>query len=349
MTTFPQVVRIPPIKWAVKSVFSVYLAMIRAEDIKYAFVKRKERQFIAESIQHFVYTHYIQQFHISAVAENQICLLLQAIEHHMKYDKGCLLFALQMGLTNKNVQPELDPADSHFILSLIKCLATSGELGGDVSIDGIDHTLLPPPAFASASKSVFSNLGNNARESNSKSMLGPKGAEFSGEILRSNAEAATRALFEKWFPDKGEDCSMKISAMPSARRDVRYIDIHDYLEISVEQWKSVRSIWEDHLEFLFTHYCCVYHLLHPLIFYNDQGSIGRDVTLLLTSRAPPGEVKKRIVPYIDRISAAARVNEIPRATKKEMTEGKSHQCFLILIDVVVIIISIIRIFHYVEI
>jgi hypothetical protein len=336
MLTFPLVLRIPPLQWTVKSIFAAYFGMIRTVDMQ-TLLERKAPP-VKTSLPDFVYEFYLKQFSLSAVAENQISLLLRACEFHQRAHKGVHLFALQFGIADKEASPEYDPVDTHFLLSVIRTLTNMGEMNGDVSFDHIESNLLPPTINAAMSvhmspPSALNRLSTmNCSVMSSSTSAQPRAAarlnmaaEFSNDVTRSSAEATTRALFEKWYPDKGEDCTMKVVAMQSSSRDGRMVNVHDYLEICVDQWKSVRAIWEDHIQFIFSHFCCVYHSLFPLTYYNDQGVLGRDAALVLTQRAAPQEVKKRIVPFIDRFIAAARVNEIPRVPggKSSQAEGET--------------------------
>lgn len=339
MLTYPLVLRIPPLQWTVKAIFAAYFAMIRTVDMQ-ALLARKAAP-VKISLPDFVYEFYLKQFSLSAVAENQISLLLRACEFHQRTHKGVYLFALQFGVMDKEANPDYDPVDTHFLLSVIRTLSNMGEMTGDLSFDHIESILLPPTVNAAMSVHMSPPSGLNRIASMNSSILSASTApaaqqprvaaktntqaEFSNDVSRSSAEATTRALFDKWYPDRGEDCAMKVVAMQSSSRDGRMVNVHDYLEICVDQWKSVRAIWEDHIQFLFSHFCCVYHSLHPLTYYNDQGVLGRDASLVLTQRAAPQEVKKRIVPYIDRFIAAARVNEIPRVPGGKSSQAEAVQ------------------------
>jgi hypothetical protein len=138
-----------------------------------------------------------------------------------------------------------------------------------------------------------------------------KDIDWQMEVNRSVAIATTKALFEHWAADKGEDFAIKVVTMAGSKIDSSRISFHDYLAVSVEQWRGTRAIWEDHLDYLFKQNSSVYNLVQPLFFYNDLGSRGRECTLTMTQRAGVGEPKKRVIPFSDRFTAAAKNNDNP--------------------------------------
>lgn len=338
MTSFPTVVRIPPLHWTVKSLFACYFGMIRQQDL----VGEDPSNICAVGkpkipLHDFAYEYYVKQFHIPCVAEVNLTQLLRACEHHKRDNKSVLVFCLQMGLSNKDNYPDYDAIDTDFILKIIRILAASGELVGDLNYES-PSTVFPMPSIISSSVPMINRPPMNTHFSMSQSILSVgsnqkqsirlnqkdaalQPGEFRQEIMRSSAVNATKAVFDKWYPDKGEDCAMKVEAMPSASRDVRFVSVHDYLEIAIDQWKGVRLVWSDHIQYLFGTYSNVYHAVAPLTYFNDQGSRGKDTILALASRAAPGEPKKRVVNYFERIMSAAKTNELPLSKRDKSDDG----------------------------
>ena len=344
-SSFPRVLRIPPIKWTVNALFSVYFAMIRHQDMQNVSMTSVSSNALGNpkvSLWEFAYDFYVKQFNIPPVAEIGFSQLLRSCDHYIRNNKSVLVFALQMGLTSKEVPPEYDAADTDFILKVIKCLSQMGQLISDLNSEAFDAALdpskhgmsvasAPPlskahqaPGFSMSQSilSVGSNQKHSIRLSQTNAHLVP--GELRTEILRSSAVATTRSIFEKWFPDKGEDCAMKVEAMPASKRDGINVSIHDYMEITLDQWKGVRLVWLDHIQYLFSTYCCVYHAITPLTYFNDLGSRGRDTVLTLTNRSAPGEPKKRVVDYFERLETAAKINELPR-TKSRSDDGSGNE------------------------
>lgn len=349
MSSYPIVLRIPPTHWTVKSLYAVYFAMIRHQDL----VVKKPDAALPNALNkakmplwEFALDFYVKQFHVPSIAEVHLCQLLRACDHHKRKNKSVLVFSLQMGLTSKESLPDYDESDTDFILKVIRELSKMGELVGDLHFDDIDIDNAQMP----------SNLGGSVIGSNSLQMLGTtangghfsltqsimsvgsqnktsvrlsqkntalKPGEFRSDILKASAVATTKVIFENFYPDKGEDCAMKVAAMPSTRRDGNHISIHDYLELTIDQYKGVRLVWLDHLQYLFATFSCVYHAVRPLTFFNDQGSRGRDAVLVLTSRAGPGEPKKRVVNFYERFVSAAKTNELHRSKRDKFDETPS--------------------------
>jgi hypothetical protein len=60
---------------------------------------------------------------------------------------------------------------------------------------------------------------------------------------------------------------------------MKYVNLDDYLELLLEPWDRVRTMWETHSRYLFREYCAVYHVLSESQFGNDRQQDDKDTVV----------------------------------------------------------------------
>jgi len=257
MTSFPHVLRLPPAAWVCQVILSIYIDKNEADQ---ASLLRDKRPKI--SMAEHVHNYFKNTLGLASAADAQVAQLLASCEVYMIKFRRIALFASQLGLHDKENPPNLDVRDSGFILSIINNLIKLGELVSEKS----------------SSKKKISKT--------SSVVIKP-------DILRSAAVTTLQSIFDKWLPDGGHDYVLKVKAMPSTERGLKYIDLDDYVELLIEPWHTVRLTWEDHLSFTFHENCTVHRVLSEAQFANDAGMREKDTIVSQLSKSSATDCTRR--------------------------------------------------------
>lgn len=186
MSSFPVVLRIPPVAWTCQTILSIYLDKLEADKENTQTAKEKA------SLSVYVYNYYKKYFGLTSSADAQVALLLKACEAHLKRQSRISLFASQIGLMSKEDPPNMDIRDTDFILQVIEVLLNCGELQSDVQ---------------KLKKQNNIQFGTFIRP----------------DISRSVAVSAVHTLFHNLLPDGGEDFAVKVKSLPASDLGPRYV------------------------------------------------------------------------------------------------------------------------------
>ena len=254
MSTYPQVLRIPPAAWVCQTIMAIYIDKIMVDEDRVT--KGLNKQTLAEHTYHF----FQRQLQMAVLADASAAQFIHALAHHQKTLRRVALFSSQMGMYEKEEAPNMDVRDTDFILTIIQQLMDLGELVPDKA---------------------------------SRRKLTKTSIVVKSDILRANALKTTEILFETWLPDGGQDYVLKVKSMQHTDKGHKYIDIDEFIEALIEPWHTVRLTWEDHINYLFREHCIVQRVLAESQFANDNGVRGKDTLLSQLSKASAKECQRR--------------------------------------------------------
>jgi hypothetical protein len=188
MTTFPKLLRVPPVVWTCTSIMNIYLDKIQTDEERLSKGLRKQ------SMPDHVYDYFLRITGLNSAADVHVAQLLKACDSHNRRQPRIALFAAQVGLLNPEETPSMDIRDSDFILHVLSSLIKQGELMPD----------------------LFKSLKTRSAVIKSSVLLRP-------DVLRISAVHLVQDTFQKWLPDDGEDYVMKAKAMQSTEKGFRYV------------------------------------------------------------------------------------------------------------------------------
>lgn len=188
MSSYPRVLRVPPVAWTCTTVMSIYLDKIQVDD------ECTARGFKKHALADHVYDYFVRITGLASAADVHVAQLMKACESHMRRQKRIQLFSSQLGLMNKEDAPPMDMRDTDFILDVLRCLIKQGEM-----------------------------LPDFHKSMNKKQASGKSSALMRPDVLRIAAVHAVQDTFGKWLPDGGEDYVMKVKALPQTEKGSRYV------------------------------------------------------------------------------------------------------------------------------
>lgn len=186
MTSFPTVLRVPPVAWVCQTILAIYLDKIQFDQDCLA------KGLPKESMPSFLYSYFLKVMGLHSAADVQVAQLLKACESHVKKQPRVSLFSSQVGLINKDLPPSMDVRDTDFILQVLSTLMQQGELQSDAQKSGKRRN---------ASMAVY----------------------IRPDISRLAAANTVHQIFEKWLPDGGEDYIIKVKSMQQSEMGARFI------------------------------------------------------------------------------------------------------------------------------
>jgi len=263
MTFFPHVMRIPSVEWIKQSIFAIYFSKIRHDLRHFGTEKIPVGK---KTLPEYIHQFYTQQFGLGAIADMQIMNLLRATELHSMTSKRVFLFAEQLGIRDPESPPPLGLRDTDFILTMIKSLMDQGEL----------QPVQPGAIARSSSKQGSSEY--EVLAAGELSVVWPY-------IKRSAALFTAQNVFSKWLPDNGNEYLMKVRSMPNVKGSF-HIDFDDFMEVSMEQWMVVKSIWQEHMSCLYRFNSNIFRVISEATFANDRGNPDKDTVLVQMIRDP---------------------------------------------------------------
>lgn len=193
MSSFPTVLRVPPIAWACQSILAIYLDKIETDK------ERSARGLPKLSLPSQIYEFYKTSLGLPSAADVQVALLLKACEAHLRRQSRISLFASQIGLLHKEMPPSMDVRDTDFILQILECLVRQGELTAE-----------------------------NLKFSKKRNVL-QFGTFTRPDISRTAAISTVHELFRDWLPDGGEDYSLKVKTMQPSELGPRYVVRYQFI------------------------------------------------------------------------------------------------------------------------
>jgi hypothetical protein len=188
MTTFPRLLRVPPVVWTCTIIMNIYLDKIQVDDERLSMGLRKQ------AMPDHVYDYFLRTTGLKSAADVHVAQLMKACDAHNRRQPRIGLFASQMGLNNPEEPPTVDLRDTDFILHVLSSLLKQGELMPD----------------------LFKSLKTKTAVLKSSVLLRP-------DVLRIAAAHLVGDTFQKWMPDGGEDYVMKTKAMPPTEKGFRYV------------------------------------------------------------------------------------------------------------------------------
>jgi hypothetical protein len=188
MTTFPKLLRVPPVVWTCTTIMNIYLDKIQTDEERQSLGLRKQ------SMPDHVYDYFLRITGLKSAADVHVAQLLKACESHNRRQPRIALFASQMGLINPEEAPSMDIRDTDFILHVLTSLIKQGELMPD----------------------LFKSLKTRSAVLKSSVLLRP-------DVLRISAVHLVHDTFQKWLPDGGDDYVLKAKAMQSTEKGFRYV------------------------------------------------------------------------------------------------------------------------------
>lgn len=188
MSTFPKLLRVPPVVWTCTAIMNIYLDKIQTDEERASLGLRKQ------SMPDHVYDYFLRITGLKSAADVHVAQLLKACESHNRRQPRIALFSAQMGLTSPEEAPPMDIRDTDFILHVLTALIKQGELMPD----------------------LFKSLKTRTAVLKSSVLLRP-------DILRISAVHLVQDTFLKWLPDGGEDFVLKAKAMQSTEKGFRYV------------------------------------------------------------------------------------------------------------------------------
>jgi hypothetical protein len=186
MTSFPTVLRVPPVAWVCQTILAIYLDKLQYDQ------DCQSKGIPKESLPSFLYSYFLKVMGLHSAADVQVAQLLKACESHIKKQPRISLFASQIGLINKDLPPSMDVRDTDFILQVLSTLIQQGELQSDAQKSGKRRN---------ASMAVY----------------------IRPDISRIAAANTVHQIFEKWLPDGGEDYVIKVKSMQQSEMGARFI------------------------------------------------------------------------------------------------------------------------------
>lgn len=247
---FPHVLRIPSEEWVGHTILSIYLNKCRNDSAYDHHIFPLEKKALPD----YLYSYFTDQFRNQTLANMQIIQFLRGCELHAPTNKRVLLFAQQLGLFQVEEDPPLAMHDTDIILMIIRKLQEYGELRPD------EGRLV---------------VQNSHSIGNSDNQMG-----FEIDIKRTSAISIASMLFEKWLSDGGSEYFEKVKSMPGTNQGNAFVNLDDFIELSMEQWSLIKSIWEEHLNFLFNMHSSVFQVISEVRFQNDSGRKDKDVQLI---------------------------------------------------------------------
>lgn len=188
MSTFPKLLRVPPVVWTCTMIMNIYLDKIQMDEERASLGLRKQ------SLPDHVYDYFMRTTGLRSATDVHVAQLLKACESHNRRQPRIALFVSQMGLNNPEEAPTMDVRDTDFILHVLSSLLKQGELMPD----------------------LFKSLKTKSAVLKSSVLLRP-------DILRISAVHLVQDTFQKWLPDGGDDFVMKAKAMQSTEKGFRYV------------------------------------------------------------------------------------------------------------------------------
>ena len=283
MKTSPQVLRIAPAAWLCQSIMAIYMDKI-TED-----AHRMSQGLPKLDLPGHIFNYYRRQLHMDALADAIVAQLVRACEHHCKMLPRVALFASQIGLYEKDKAPNLDVRDTDFVLSVINNLMEQGEL---------------------------------VEEKASRRKLTKRSVVVRPDIARSAAIKTVETIFATWLPDGGQDYVLKVKTMQHTEKGAKFVDVDEFIEMLIEPWHTVRTLWEEHIAYLFREHCLVYRVLSESVFANDNGVSNKDTLLSQLSKSSAKDCMRRSMRIFQQYISAGKSEEV--ATRKG-PEGGSAQ------------------------
>eukprot|EP01035_Chromulina_nebulosa_P017264 gene17264-22796_t len=284
LTSFPLCLRIPPAAWVCETIFTIY--RYKCIDDKIMISKNLPIPPIAVTVTKF----FRETLKVTSSSDAQLAQFVKACEYHMNSVRRVAVFASQLGLTDKDMPPQLDIRDTKFILAIIECL--------DNDVDTLETTI-----------SKLSTRDSKLNSDEPVSVIYSFNKEFKlGDntlipirpiIPRKSALKAVQYLFHQLLPDGAIDTLIKVSNLTAVShyqlsdQTVDLIDIDEFISILLELWQSVRVTLEDHAKHLFTNHCSVYRVVTEAQFANDLGAVDRDCVVIQVSKAAALDAPKR--------------------------------------------------------
>jgi hypothetical protein len=188
MSTFPKLLRVPPVVWTCTTIMNIYLDKIQTDEERQSMGLRKQ------SMSDHVYDYFLRITGLKSAADVHVAQLLKACESHNRRQPRIALFASQIGLINPEEPPTMDIRDTDFILHVLTSLIKQGELMPD----------------------LFKSLKTRSAVIKSSVLLRP-------DVLRISAVHLVHDTFQKWLPDGGDDFVLKAKAMQSTEKGFRYV------------------------------------------------------------------------------------------------------------------------------
>lgn len=265
MTTYPKVLRVPPVAWACQMIMSIYLDKIQTDQ------ERLEKGYPKLPMCAHAYNYFKETLGLALAADVQMAQLLKACESHVRKQPRVTLFANQLGLFHKDDPPPLDVRDTDFVLNVLQSLIDKGELCQQV----------------------------DRRKSSTKI-----GESLKPDILRTAAVQTVQDIFSHWLTDGGEDYVIKVRSMAHSDKGSKYVDLDEFIEVLLEPWHNVRQHWEDHARFLFHDGCSVHRILQEATFANDEGVQASDTILVEVHKASASDCIRRPLRLFQKTEAA---------------------------------------------
>jgi hypothetical protein len=274
MNIFSEVLRVPSLQWTCQTIFNIYMAKAQ-HDLRFQkMLLCSDKKTLGE----FVYQYYLEKFGLPAVADSNVMLFLRACELHSPKHRRVQLFCDQLGLLHPEEDPALGMRDTDFVLQVLRLLRSHDEFKPlDLSKGGdqLDLTSLVQP-----------------------------------HIRRTSALATGKAICDEWGLEGSTEYLLKIRAMPNAKGSF-YVDLDEFLEISVEQWVLVRTCWASHLTFLFQYNSTLFKVQSEAHFGVEGHHGDKDAVLAQVTKetsGPGAGVGSRATPRLlqEAAEAAAR-------------------------------------------
>jgi hypothetical protein len=294
MSSFPHVLRIPSLEWTKQSILAIYFSKIRT-DLKFTKHILRDGK---KTLPAYLHEYYTALYGLPLIADMQIMVLLRACALYAGASKRVWLFSEQMGLVETEKLPTFGIRDTDLILSIIASLQEQGEF----------QPIQPSTTLAKSK-------ANPDRSSEyTPTPLGSDGESpgtISPYIKRASALSSAVAIFEKWLPDAGNEYLMKIRAMPNTKGSF-HVDFDDFLEITMEQWLFVKTIWVEHLACLYHYNSSIFRVISEAQFATDTGNPDRDTVLAQMIRDPSNPLGTRPA----RLFAEAAMTAAAAASKR---------------------------------
>ena len=103
-------------------------------------------------------------------------------------------------------------------------------------------------------------------------------------------------------------------------------DLDIFVNILLEPWTNVRSIWEDHARYLFREHCAVHRILQEATFSNDEGVSATDTILVEVNKVSASDCIRRPLRLFQKPDYDANNN---RGAQKEGNPNKEPVCELV--------------------
>lgn len=207
MTSFPNIMRVPPVAWVYQIILSIYLDKIEDD---YDRMKHKEHKFPMTT---FIHHYFMRIYGVPSISDVQIATFLKACEAHSRKQPRISLFSSQIGLINKEEDPTMDIRDTDFVLQVIDHLISQGELQSNPN----QNRPITSAPITPANALVTNNSSPTKRKLNIHTNY------IRPDILRTSAINTILYTFDKLLPDNGEDYCIKIRSMQGSELGQKYI------------------------------------------------------------------------------------------------------------------------------